>query len=79
MLEKLLVALAIVIGLIRLFMPFHPLSLPGTYEAVAHLFVGILIGVLLPKLNRKVAIYTIVALTAVEVVCALKGNQCSVF
>ena len=30
----------IVIAMLRLFVPSHHLSLPGTYEALAHIFVG---------------------------------------
>ena len=37
-----LFALAFCVG--RFFVPGHGLSLPGTYEAFAHLFVGGLIG-----------------------------------
>ena len=35
---------AITFGLIRFAIPSHPVSASGTYEALAHLFVGGLIG-----------------------------------
>ena len=38
------IAAAIVLGVIRPFLAPHPVSLQGSYEACAHLFVGGIIG-----------------------------------
>lgn len=43
--------LCIAVGVGRFFVPTHDLSLPGTYEAFAHLLVGGLIGAWLVTRN----------------------------
>lgn len=39
-----LLVISTVIGLLRFTVPGHGLSWPGTYEAFAHIWVGVLIG-----------------------------------
>ena len=38
------IAVAVVLGIIRPFLAPHPVSMQGSYEALAHLFVGGVIG-----------------------------------
>ena len=38
------IAVALVLGIIRPFLSPHPVSMQGSYEAIAHLFVGGIIG-----------------------------------
>lgn len=62
-----LVLLSVVFGMLRFLMPNHALSLPGTYEAFAHLFLGGLLGAWLE--SRKYIYLVLVAiLTGVELV-----------
>lgn len=42
--KYLLIVVALLLAVLRFRMPAHPLSLAGSYEAAAHLFVGGLIG-----------------------------------
>ncbi len=44
--------LALIMAGIRFFIPTHPLSPSGSYEAVAHLFVGGLIGAFLASKQK---------------------------
>jgi hypothetical protein len=69
---------SLVVGFGRLFVPGHELSLPGTYEAFAHIWVGILLAVGLIKVldlaeevknNTFITVtwLSLVAITAFEV------------
>lgn len=76
---SLLVALAflsVVVGAVRFFIPGHDLSWPGTYEALAHIWVGVLSALALfppgeapddRKRVRVVAVVSLVVTTAVEI------------
>ena len=48
--EITIIAIAVVMGAIRPFLAPHPVSLQGSYEAFAHLFVG---GVFVPGWSAK--------------------------
>lgn len=62
-----LVAVAFGVGRFSISIPPHPLSLPGTYEAFAHLFIGGLIGAWLASKNRFY-LFLFLILTIVELV-----------
>ena len=49
------VAIAIVLGIVRPFLSPHPVSLQGSYEALAHLFVGGVVGLMACHKNTMVA------------------------
>ena len=60
------IAIAVVLGVIRPFLSPHPVSLQGSYEALAHVFVGGVIGAwMVTKARWLIAIA--IALTVVEV------------
>lgn len=63
----LLVFLAVCIAVARFFIPAHPLSPHGSYEAFAHLFVGGLIGAWLVS-RRWLYLWLVIVLSAVELV-----------
>ena len=67
------IALAVVIGVARPFMPSHPVTWPGTYEAAAHLFVGGLCGAWLVKRETRYAVLVVV-LSLVELIFFFKGG-----
>ena len=70
---KLLVIIAAVgIAVARPFMTSHSVSSQGSYEAMAHIFVGGLIGAWLVNRKRWLLI-TALAISAVEVVCAISS------
>ncbi len=62
-----LVLVCVVFSVLRFFMPTHSLSLPGTYQAFAHLFIGGLIGAWLVS-KEKSYLFMLLALSAVELV-----------
>ncbi len=63
-------ALALVIGFVRPLLDSHPLSVEGSYEAFAHLFVGGLIGAWL--VTRELVYSTlVVVLSLVELGSAM--------
>jgi hypothetical protein len=65
MVNYMLIAIALLFGIARFFIPVHPVSAFGSYEAFAHLFIGGLIGAWL--VSRKwVYLSLVLALTAVE-------------
>ena len=66
------IALAIALGAIRPFLSPHPVSFQGSYEAVAHLFVGGVIGAWLVSRERWL-LWIALALTIVEVGSAVIG------
>jgi hypothetical protein len=73
-----IIAVAALIGLVRPFLPAHAVSLAGTYEAVAHLFIGGLCGAWLMTSSggngardRALWVYVILGLSAIELACFL--------
>jgi hypothetical protein len=66
------IAIAIVLGIIRPFLSPHPVSLQGSYEAVAHLFVGGIIGAWMVTRARWLMAIAVV-LTLVEIGSAVFG------
>lgn len=67
MVNVVLLIVALLFGVFRFSMPSHQLSLPGTYEAFAHLFLGGLIGAWLVS-KEKFYLLVVLALSAVELV-----------
>jgi hypothetical protein len=68
-----IVAIAIVLGVIRPFLSPHPVSLQGSYEALAHLFVGGVVGAWLVTRARWLLVIGI-GLTVVEVASAVASS-----
>jgi hypothetical protein len=66
-------AIAIVLGMIRPFLSPHPVSLQGSYEALAHLFVGGVVGAWLVTRARWLLVIGI-GLTVVEVASAVASS-----
>lgn len=67
------IAIAIVLAVIRPFLSPHPVSLQGSYEAMAHLFVGGVIGACLVTRARWLLAIAI-GLTVVEIGSAIVGS-----
>jgi hypothetical protein len=70
--QAVVILVAIVIAVLRPFLPTHPVSLQGSYEAIAHMVVGGILGAWLVSRARWL-LYTAIALSVVEVVCATIG------
>jgi hypothetical protein len=68
-----IIAIAIVLGVIRPFLSPHPVSLQGSYEAIAHLFVGGVVGAWLVTRARWLLVIGI-GLTVVEVASAVASS-----
>jgi hypothetical protein len=68
-----IIAIAIVLGVIRPFLSPHPVSLQGSYEALAHLFVGGVVGAWLVIRSRWLLVIGI-GLTVVEVASAVVSS-----
>lgn len=69
----LILALAILVGAIRPFMPQrHGFSILGTYEAFAHIVVGMLIGGWILATPKRPFWIVLLVITAIEIVCALR-------
>ena len=68
-----IIAIAIVLGMIRPFLSPHPVSLQGSYEALAHLFVGGVVGAWLVTRARWLLVIGI-GLTVVEVASAVASS-----
>ena len=66
------IAAAIVLAIIRPFLSPHPVSMQGSYEAIAHMFVGGVIGAWLVTRARWL-LATASALTIVEIGSAVAG------
>ncbi len=62
-----LAVIVVALSIVRFMIPSHPLSGPGSYEAVAHLVVGFLIGAYVAGRDRRY-LWAALALSAVEVV-----------
>jgi hypothetical protein len=63
------IAAVFVVAAIRPFMPPHPVSAQGSYEAIAHILVGGLIGAWLVNRQRWL-LWTVIGFSAVEVLSA---------
>jgi hypothetical protein len=68
-----IIAIAVVLGVIRPFLSPHPVSLQGSYEAIAHLFVGGVFGAWLLTRARWLLVIGI-GLTVVEVASAIASS-----
>jgi hypothetical protein len=68
-----IIAIAIVLGVIRPFLSPHPVGLQGSYEALAHLFVGGVVGAWLVTRARWLLVIGI-GLTVVEVASAVASS-----
>ena len=66
------IAFAIVLGIIRPFLSPHPVSFQGSYEAIAHMFVGGVIGAWMVTRARWLLV-TAIGLTVVKVGSAVVG------
>lgn len=64
----LLLLISVLVTYGRLLVPGHDLSLPGSYEAIAHIWVGFLLCLWIFGPYRKSAFLTLLALTVLEVV-----------
>lgn len=65
---KYIMIISLIVGLVRLIIPGHDLSWPGTYEAFAHIWVGILFGFIIADYYRKYSIWSLVVITVLEVI-----------
>ncbi len=61
-----IIVVSVLIGLLRFVVPSHELSWPGTYEAFAHIFVGILLTLCFNKNTRWVALISLIVITLIE-------------
>ena len=64
---KIILFIAIIFAVLRFFIPSHPLSPSGSYEAFAHLFLGGLIGAFCVS-KYKPYLWTILGLSAIEII-----------
>jgi len=71
--NKIIITLAILIALIRPFMPQrHGFTTAMTYEAIAHVIVGMLVAGWMLSDKKKSYWIALVIITAIEVFCALR-------
>jgi uncharacterized membrane protein AbrB (regulator of aidB expression) len=71
-----LLLLTVLVALGRFLVPGHNATLPGTYEAFAHIWVGVLIGVSITRRDlRSLSIGLMVILTIQETVMFLHRAQ----
>ena len=68
-----IIAIAVVLGVIRPFLSPHPVSIQGSYEGLAHLFVGGVVGAWLVTRARWLLVIGI-GLTFVEVASAVASS-----
>jgi hypothetical protein len=68
--KQFVIVVVVLIAVARPFMPLHPVSLAGSYEAMSHIIVGGLIGAWLVKRERWL-LMAVLAVSAVELICAL--------
>jgi hypothetical protein len=74
-LTLLLAAAALAFAVGRFFMEHRSPSLPGTYQAFAHLFVGGLLGAYFAdRQGRRDCLYLALALSGVELLAFLVGS-----
>jgi hypothetical protein len=50
----------------------HGFSLEGTYEAIAHIIVGMLISGWILAENKKPFWIMLIAITVIEIICAMR-------
>jgi hypothetical protein len=62
-----LILLGLLIGVGRFFVPGHGLSFAGTYEAFAHIGVGVLLVLAFQREHRKTALWCLIAIIAIEI------------
>lgn len=71
--------LSLLVAFGRFLIPGHELSPAGTYEALAHIWVGVLLVLAIQKgqVHQKAAIFSLVLITALETVmfAAFKAAQ----
>jgi len=65
-----IIAVVVAFALARPFMPLHQASWQGSYEAFAHMLVGGLFGAWLANSAKWWCLWTALAFSGVEVVCA---------
>ena len=63
------ITLAVAVAIARPFLPPHPVSIQGSYEALAHLLVGGVFGAWLAT-RKSWLLFTGIGITAVEIICA---------
>jgi hypothetical protein len=66
-----IVLVSVLVGLGRATVPGHGPSWPGTYEALAHIWVGYLLGLVALGRCRRLALACLVVLTVLETVAFL--------
>jgi ABC-type Mn2+/Zn2+ transport system permease subunit len=64
------IAIAVVLAVIRPFLAPHPVSMQGSYEALAHVFVGGVFGAWIANRERWL-LWTGLGITAVEILSAI--------
>lgn len=70
------IAFAVVLAALRFGLESHPVSAAGTYEAIAHLFVGGLIGLSVTRCKGwPVLAGVAVAISLVEIAAAVIGRM----
>ena len=62
-----IIVLSILVALVRFTLPGHGLSWPGTYEAFAHIWVGVLIVAIFQRSTRWTAAFCLAAITVLEI------------
>jgi peptidoglycan/LPS O-acetylase OafA/YrhL len=73
-----LIALSTAFAVVRFAVGHRDPSLPGTYQALAHLFVGGLLGAwLVDRQGRRDCLYLALALSAVELLAFVVGRTSS--
>jgi hypothetical protein len=70
--KRLVIVAAVLVAAMRPFMPLHSASLHGSYEAMAHIFVGGLFGAWLVNRQRWLLMAAL-AISAVELICAVSS------
>ena len=60
--------ISVAVGVGRFLVPGHGVSIAGTYEAFAHIWVGVLIALALRRDLRALALGALGAITAIETV-----------
>lgn len=70
---KIIILLGVLIGVMRPFMPQrHGFSIEGTYEALSHIIIGLLIAGGIFSQNKKPFWIVLVIITAIEFFCAIR-------
>lgn len=70
---KIIIVLAALVGVIRPFMPQrHGFTVEMTYEAIAHIVVGMLIAGWILASQKRPYWILLIAITGIEIACALR-------